>query len=148
MLSSFQKQFTMIIKGSLHFDVIVGKSKIHGKGLYARKNIPARKKIGSMAGKIISKKTAREKARLNESISIVELWNGKALDASTVNNELRYINHSCQPNTYMRTFNHHVEFYALRSIKSNEELTCNYGPTHHDGKRECKCGASNCKGFI
>ncbi|HWI91716.1 MAG TPA: SET domain-containing protein [Flavisolibacter sp.] len=142
------KYLSMLVKGSLYFDVVVGKSKIHGKGLYATKKIPARKKIGSLAGEIISKKTAREKAKLNESISIVELWNGKALDASNVNNELRYINHSCKPNTYMRTIDHHVEFYALRSIKPNEELTCNYGPTHHDGKKECRCGAPGCKGFI
>lgn len=138
----------MVIKGSLYFDVAVGKSKIHGKGLYAMKTIPAKRKIGSLAGEIISKKAARQKAKLNESISIVELWNGKALDASTINNELRYINHSCEPNTYMRTLGNHVEFYALRSIKPNEELTCNYGPTHHDGKRKCNCGAPRCKGSI
>jgi uncharacterized protein len=138
----------MIIKGTINFDVEVNKSKIHGNGLYAKKKIPARKKIGSLAGEIISKKKAREKARLNESISIVELWNGKALDASAINNEMRFINHSCQPNTYMRTLDNHVEFYALRSIQPKEELTCNYGPTHHDGKRKCNCGAPNCKGFI
>ena len=138
----------MIIKGSICFKVEVGKSKIHGKGLYAASKIPSRRKIGSLAGEIISKKAAREKAKGNESISIVELWNGKALDASNINNELRYINHSCQPNTYMRTLGNHVEFYALRSIKPNEELTCNYGPTHHDGERKCNCGAPGCKGFI
>ena len=138
----------MNIEGSLYFDVVVGKSKIHGKGLYAKQSIPSRRKIGSLAGSIISTKVARAKAKLNESISIVELWNGKALDASTTNNELRFINHSCQPNTFMRTLGNHVEFYALRSIKPKEELTCNYGPTHHEGKRQCKCGAANCKGFI
>jgi SET domain-containing protein len=138
----------MIIKGSICFDVSVGKSKIHGQGLYAREKIPAKRKIGSLAGKIISKKLARQKAKLKQSISIVELWNGKALDASEYNNNIRYINHSCNPNTYMRTIGNHVEFYALRSIKPNEELTCNYGPTHHDGERKCNCGAPNCKEFI
>lgn len=138
----------MIIKGCIYFDVAVGKSKIHGRGIYAIRRIPSGRKIGSLAGEIISKKAARDKAKLNESISIVELWNGKALDASTIHNELRYINHSCQPNTYMRTLGNHVEFYALRLIKPNEELTCNYGPTHHDGKRKCNCGAPDCKGFI
>lgn len=138
----------MVIKGCIYFDVVTGKSKIHGKGLYAKKNIPAKKKIGSMAGEIISKKAARQKAKLNESVSIVELWNGKALDASVINNDLRYINHSCQPNTYMRNLGNQVEFYALRPIKTNEELTCNYGPTHHDGTRQCKCGSPNCKRFI
>ena len=138
----------MIVKGSLYFNVAVSKSKIHGKGLYSVESIPARRKIGSLAGQMISKNEARRKAKLKSSISIVELWNGKALDASVSSNALRYINHSCQPSTYMRTFGNHVEFYALRSIKPKEELTCNYGPTHHDGKRRCNCGADNCKGFI
>lgn len=138
----------MKIEGSICFKVKVGKSKIHGHGLYAKEMIPAKRKIGSLAGEIISKKAARQKAKLNHSISIVELWNGKALDASEYNSEVRYINHSCSPNTYMRTFGNHVEFYALRPIQPNEELTCNYGPTHHDGQRKCNCGAPNCKGSI
>lgn len=138
----------MKVNGSLFFSVLVAKSKIHGKGLYAQEKIPAKRKIGSLAGEIVSKKAAREKAKNKTSISIVELWNGKALDASVYNNEMRYINHSCKPNTYMRTIGNHVEFYALRSIKRNEELTCNYGPTHHDGAKKCTCGASGCKGFL
>ncbi|MGZ3881620.1 MAG: SET domain-containing protein [Flavisolibacter sp.] len=148
MMSNYQKERKIIIEGSLYFDVFVGRSKIHGNGLYAKRSIPARRKIGSLAGEIISKKAAREKAKLNETISIVELWNGKALDASTINNELRFINHSCQPNTFMRTLGNHVEFYALNPIRPNEELTCNYGPTHHDGKRICNCGALGCRGSI
>jgi len=138
----------MFINGRICFDVRVDKSDIHGKGLYSKDRIPARRKIGSLAGEIISKKAAREKARSKNSISIVELWNGKALDASVHNNELRYINHSCQPNTYMRTLGNHVEFYTLRAIAPDEELTCNYGPTHHDGKRKCNCGSARCKGYI
>lgn len=138
----------MLINGRICFKVKVGASKIHGMGLYAREHIPAKRKIGSLAGEIIGKKTAREKAKRKQSISIVELWNGKALDASEHNNKIRFINHSCVPNTFMRTIGHHVEFYALRAIKRNEELTCNYGPTHHDGTRKCNCGSPGCKGFI
>lgn len=136
------------MKGSVCFLVGIDKSSIHGKGLYAKEKIPAKRKIGSMAGKIISKSAARKKAKSKQSISIVELWNGKALDASTVNNELKFINHCCQPNTYMRTIGNYVEFYALRAIKLNEELTCNYGITHHNGKKKCNCGAKACKGFL
>jgi uncharacterized protein len=138
----------MIVNGVINFPVKVAKSKIHGNGCYAAANIHAKRKIGSLAGKIISKKEGRLKVRNHPSISLVELWNGKSLDASEINNELRYINHSCQPNTYMRTFNNHVEFYTLRKIKTGEELTCNYGLTHHDGNRMCTCGANGCKGFI
>lgn len=123
-------------------------SRIHGTGAYAAVAIPARKKIGSLGGVVIPRREANRRSRLNESIAIVELWNGKALDATINSNELRYVNHSCDPNTYMRVFNNHVEFYTLRLIKKNEELTCNYGPTHHEGKLPCRCGAANCKGAI
>ena len=124
------------------------KSKIHGIGAYANQPIAAKRKIGSLGGIVISKKEADRRSKLNESIAIVELWNGKALDATINSNELRYVNHSCSPNTYMRVINNHVEFYTLRNIKKNEELTCNYGLTHHEGTLPCRCGAKNCKGFI
>jgi len=123
-------------------------SRIHGLGCYTVEAIPAKKKIGSLGGVVITKQEATRRSKLNESIAIVELWNGKALDATINSNELRYVNHCCDPNTYMRVFNCHVEFYALRNIKKGAELTCNYGLTHHDGKLACRCGAINCQGFI
>lgn len=132
----------------IFFSVRNEKSRIHGMGAYANERIAAKRKIGSLGGVVISKKEADRRSKLNESIAIVELWNGKALDATINSNELRYINHSCGPNTYMRVINNHVEFYALKDIKKNEELTCNYGLTHHEGTLPCKCGAKNCKGFI
>jgi SET domain-containing protein len=138
----------MYVEGSINFPVKVSKSNIHGQGLYALSNMPAKRKIGSLSGKIISKRQGRLKAKTKASISLVELWNGNTLDASVNSNELRYINHSCQPNTFMRTIHNHVEFYALRDIKTKEELTCNYGPTHHEGNKKCTCGARGCKGYI
>ena len=132
----------------IFFSVRNAKSQIHGTGTYANETIPARRKIGSLSGVVISKKEADRRSKLDESIAIVELWNGKALDATINSNQLRYINHSCMPNTYMRTINNHVEFYALRRITKNEELTCNYGLTHHEGTLACRCGAKGCKGFI
>ena len=71
-----------------------------------------------------------------------------ALDASINSNELRYINHSCDPNTYMRRAYQKVEFYTLRPVRKGEELTCDYGETHHDGKLPCQCGAANCRKYI
>jgi SET domain-containing protein len=142
------KEQVSIIEGRIYFLIRVAKSKIHGQGVYSKEIIPNRKKIGSLSGVIISKKEARKKAKSLQSVSIVELWNGAALDATTVYNELKFINHSCQPNTFMRNLGNHVEFYALKQIREGDELTCNYGPTHHDGKKECRCGAPGCKGFI
>lgn len=130
------------------FPLRVDKSKIDGKGAYALGRIPKRKKIGDLGGVIISLREARKIAAQTKRVAMVEFGNGRALNAGINSNELRYINHSCSPNTYMRVTHNRVEFYALRDIKLNEELTCNYGETHHDGKLPCRCGAPGCKGFL
>lgn len=123
-------------------------SKIDGKGAFALQSIPARKKIGNLAGEIITLRQARIRAAKTNRVAMVEFGDGRALDASVNPNELRYVNHSCQPNTFMRVCYSRVEFYSLKAINKGEELTCHYGETHHDGKLQCRCGAENCKGFL
>ena len=140
--------YTNIDLMTLNYRLENKKSSIDGKGAFALQNIPARKKIGNLGGKIISLREARQRARQTKRVAMVEFGDGRALDASINANALRYVNHSCMPNTYMRVCYSRVEFYALCNIKKQEELTCNYGPTHHDGKLKCYCGSTNCKGYL
>lgn len=132
----------------IYYPVKVAKSKIAGKGAYALQRIPARKKIGDLGGVIITMKEAMKLIKNLKVINLVELDNDLALNASAEPNDMRFINHSCGPNTYLRVMKDRVEFYALRDIKKGEELSCDYGETHHEGKLPCKCGAKNCRGFI
>ena len=97
-------------------------SKIDGNGAFALQKIPARKKIGNLGGQIISLREARKRAAKTRRVAMVVFGDGKALDGSINPNELRYVNHSCNPNTYMRVAYNKVEFYTLRSIKADEEL--------------------------
>lgn len=133
---------------NLNYRVEIKCSKIDGKGAFAIQDIPAKKKIGNLAGEIIKLKEARRRSERTQRVAIVEFGDGRALDASINPNQLRYVNHSCQPNSFMRVCFSRVEFYALRQIKKGEELTCDYGLTHHDGKLRCKCGAINCKNYL
>ncbi len=130
------------------YPVKVAKSKIAGTGAYALQAIPARKKIGDLGGIIITMKEATQLVKDVKVINMVELNDKYALNASANPNDMRFINHSCDPNTYMRVLSNRVEFYALRNIHKNEELSCDYGETHHEGTLPCKCGAKNCRGFI
>lgn len=130
------------------FPIEVKPSKIDGKGAFALSKIQARKKIGELEGEIISIEEGRKLAEKNKRVALVELDYEFALNAFYTEAPMKYINHSCQPNSYMRVFKHHVEFYSLRDIKKGEELTCNYGETHHDGKLKCRCGVRGCKGFL
>lgn len=133
---------------TITYPVRVAKSRIAGKGAYALQRIPARKKIGDLGGVIITMKEARKLIKNIKVINLVELDDDLALNASANPNDLKYINHSCDPNTYLRVLKNRVEFYALKNISKGQELTCDYGETHHDGKLPCRCGAKNCRGFI
>ncbi|MEJ7679197.1 MAG: SET domain-containing protein-lysine N-methyltransferase [Segetibacter sp.] len=132
----------------LNYKIENNQSKIDGKGAFALQQISARKKIGNLGGEVISLREARKRVAKTNRVAMVEFGDGRALDASINANELRYVNHSCKPNTYMRVYYSKVEFYSLRLIEKGEELTCNYGETHHEGKLKCKCGSENCKGFL
>lgn len=145
-----KKTIKPIITPAYHirYPVRVSPSKIAGKGAYAMQAIPARKKIGDLGGIIITMKEALQLIRDLKVINMVELDNDLALNASANANDMRFINHSCGPNTFMRVMKDRVEFYALKNIRKGEELSCDYGETHHEGTLPCKCGAKNCRGFI
>ena len=126
----------------------VGPSRIDGIGLFSSRRIPARRKIGEFGGEVISQREARRRARGNHTISIVELNDGRAIDATRAPNWFRYINHSCVSNAYIRIYHEHVEFYARCEIRPGQEITCDYGESHHEGRLPCKCSSDRCRGFL
>ena len=130
------------------FAVNVQPSRIDGQGAFAAEAIPARRKIGEIRGESISVREARRRAKGVDRIMIVELSETRAIDASRSTDPLRFTNHSCQPNAVLRIRQGRVEFYAMRDVKVGEELTVNYGETHHEGKLRCRCGAPGCVGRI
>lgn len=126
----------------------VRRSPIQGRGLFALTLIAPRMKIGELGGELISQREARKRARILRSIMIVEMEDGTAFDATRYGSGFRYVNHSCAPNIFMRRCRGRVEFYALREIRPGEELTCDYGETHHAGGLRCRCGSAGCRGRI
>lgn len=137
-----------IIHSSPIYDKLrVGPSTITGRGLFAGCPIAARAKIGEFEGEVISIREARRRARGRKVVAIVELER-IAIDATATRRGFRYINHSCAPNTFIRLTSDRAEFYALRRIRTGEELTVDYGRSHHDGQLACRCGAPGCSGWI
>ena len=78
----------------------------------------------------------------------VEVSDKLANDFTEPSDPMRYTNHSCAPNARLCIRQGRVEFYALRTIAVDEEITVNYGETHHEGKLVCQCGAVGCVGRI
>ena len=130
------------------FAVDVRASAIDGNGAFAAEAIPPRLKIGEIRGESLSVAQARIRATRSERIMIVEVSARKAIDFSQSADPMRYTNHSCQPNARLCIRQGRVEFYALRPIRRGEEITVNYGPTHHEGRLACRCGAPGCAGRL
>ena len=130
------------------FAVSVAPSRIDGTGAFAAEAIPAKRKIGEIRGETISVHEAWERAKKLERIMIVEVNERRAVDASRSADPLRFTNHSCSPNAVLRIRQGRIEIYAMRAIALGEEITCDYGETHHAGQRPCGCGAPNCRGAI
>lgn len=123
-------------------------SRIDGLGVFAREPIAAARKIGEIRGESISVAEARIRATRSERIMIVELSPRRAIDFSKSTDPMRYTNHSCRPNARLSIERGRVEFYALREIAPGEEITVDYGETHHQGTLACRCGAPGCVGWL
>jgi len=116
--------------------------------LFTDGRIPARRKIGEFTGERISVREARRRARNAKRIAIVEISSTQAVDGSVNGSLFEFVNHSCDPNVFIRIAYGRIEFYTLRAIRAGEELTCDYGDSHHNGKLRCSCGSSRCKRFL
>ncbi|MBK6864055.1 MAG: SET domain-containing protein [Ideonella sp.] len=130
------------------YAVEVRASAIDGQGVFAAEPITAARKIGEIRGEAISVTEARIRATRHARVMIVEVSAERAIDFRRSTDPMRYTNHSCRPNARLDIRQGRVEFYALRAIAPGEEITVNYGPTHHDGKLACRCGAPGCAGWI
>jgi uncharacterized protein len=130
------------------YAVTVAASAIDGQGVFADEPITARKKIGEIRGESISVDDARIRATRHERVMIVELSPKRAIDFSKSSDPMRYTNHSCLPNAQLVIANGRVEFFALRDIAPADEITVDYGQTHHQGRLSCACGAATCRRFL
>ena len=58
----------------------------------------------------------------------------------------KYINHSCDPNTYVKTKNNIRQILAMRDISKGDEITYDYSINgDNEGTFECRCGSKNCR---
>jgi SET domain-containing protein len=144
--------------------LLVRRSPIHGNGVYAAVDIPARTVLIQYKGRLL---TVAEVDRLyadgaDTGHTFLFTLNDKyVIDANVGGNSARWINHSCDPNceAYIEEVDgarrDRVMIQSLRAIKAGEELTYNYGivlDVPHTAKMKriwaCRCGAAHCTGTI
>ena len=124
----------------------------NGLGLYATQDIKEGTRIIDYVGKIITKKQTEESERFDNSkpIYLFNLNNRYDLDGDVKSNIARLINHSCSNNCDYEGKGLKLWVVAVKNIKKNEELTCDYGFSYDSDYKQfpCKCSSKNCVGYI
>ena len=133
-------------------------SKIHGGGLYAKKDIPAGTRVIEYVGERITKKESerREEKRLaaraagkDGCVYVFEVNSRHDIDGDVKWNTARLINHSCAGNCEPQGIRGRIWIVALRDIEKGEELGYDYGFDFADWREHpCLCGTPECAGYI
>lgn len=146
------------VGGSRDF-IRVGKSRIEGTGVFAKRKIPRGTRIIEYTGErvpigaVFHEVTEGQPSR----IYAFALDETTAIDGARGGNEARFFNHCCAPNCEAYIFDDHAYLYAMRDIRRGEELTFDYQlgrvdrarPTRYDKvEYSCRCGAPNCRGTL
>jgi len=137
----------------------VGRSRIAGNGVFAKRRIPGGSRIIEYLGERIplAALLSETVAGAAANVYLFRLRHDTVIDGARNGNDARFINHSCEPNCEVFIFNDRVYIYAMRDILRGEELTFDYqlGPAIRAPKRAvdlsayaCHCGSPNCRGSM
>ncbi len=126
--------------------VEVRASRIEGLGVFAARAFRAGERIRTInvVREITPEAPLREE--LGERADHCDYPDGKVL---LIGFPDRHVNHSCDPNAYVRYEREATRLVARRDIGAGEEITCDYNLNLDDGSAwPCRCGATRCLGTV
>ena len=125
------------------------KSRIHGRGVFARRDIPAGTRLIEYVGLPVSKNKSAELC-LKQNSYLFTVNGASDLNGKVSWNPARLINHSCEPNCEANLDeNDRIWIFSIKPIARGEELTFNYGYSLEDFMNfPCRCGAPTCAGYM
>ncbi len=139
--------------------IVVRNSVIHGRGVFAKCDIPKGTRIIEYVGERVTKaesdrrgKALLENHKKNTNIGAVylfELNKRHDIDGNVPYNTARFINHSCDPSAETDIIRGKIWIIAIRDIKKGEEIFYNYGYGIDDYEdHPCQCRTNRCVGYI
>ncbi len=137
----------------------VRRSKIHGTGVFAARDIKKGARISEYVGDRISHAEAdrryADKADDDNHTFLFTVDNRIVIDGGIGGNDAKYINHSCDPNCETVIDARRVFIEAIRDIKKGDELGYDYlierddsDPPDVDVIWACRCGSPKCRGTM
>jgi uncharacterized protein len=124
--------------------VTVQPSRIHGEGVFATVPFP----LGAVVLRIDDTRAVTAEAPLDPALGEFDHHCDYLGHRGTVLMRWpeRHINHSCDPNTYVRTLAGQRYVFALRPIAAGAEITYDYCINGYgDTLWDCDCGAARCR---
>ena len=135
--------------------VIVRRSSIHGKGVFAARRLSAGERVLEYKGELPSWWEAVRRHRrdgVEGHTFLFGLSDGRVIDGSCGGNSSRWLNHSCAPNCEAIEDGGRIFIHTLRLIGAGEELFIEYLLATDDTMDEalraqyaCRCAAANCR---
>jgi len=128
--------------------ILVGKSSIHGKGVFGAEHISKGVEIIEYTGKKVFKKEGDRRADnqlAQGKLYVFELNKRYDIDGLDGGSDARFINHSCDPNCESITYNNkNIWIVSTKPIKKGEEIFYDYELTG-DKEMTCGCGSKKCR---
>ena len=147
--------------GSTHSGrrIQIRKSGVHGKGVYALRDIAAGESLIEYIGEIIEWKEALRRHPHDPSdpnhTFYFHIDEKHVIDANVGGNASRWINHACEPNCEADETDGRVFIKALRDLAPGEELFYDYGLVIDERltpklkkQYQCRCGSPVCRGTM
>jgi len=124
-------------------NVVVKESRISGKGVFSTRGF----KRGELILEMDDSHVVTDPSKLTKEQHKFELDYLADSKIVIMQTPERYINHSCNPNSYVKTVNGIRGVFAMRDIKKGEEITGDYSINGYTrGTFKCHCGSANCRG--
>ncbi|HEY2569286.1 MAG TPA: SET domain-containing protein-lysine N-methyltransferase [Candidatus Udaeobacter sp.] len=132
----------------------VGKSGVHGRGVYAMEFIPKGTRIIEYTGERTTWEAAPNVEDDPHTFNF-GLDNGQVINPLIGGNDARWINHSCDPNCEAAEEDDRIFIDAMRDIQPGEELFYDYAleidePITEEQKQKyaCHCSSPICRGTM
>lgn len=135
--------------------IVVRRSGIHGKGVFATTYIAAGTRLIEYKGERISGEESAFLYTETTHTFLFMLDNNEVIDGSRNGNTARWINHSCEPNCEATEEDGRLYIDAMREIRAGDEITIDYNlylEARYTAalKRQyaCGCGTRQCRGTL